>query len=150
VVSVRRAVLLAVVSVLVAATIYELVIAVIGVVGAVSGEAPSGEPIVYLLSLLAIFLGALLALSPSRTSVFPLAPAAAAFVTARFYTADPYYAPTLRRYHDAVVLGAPVYDQSWPPETNAFVPRNHDALAARPLWYFTQYDASLIGEVILG
>jgi menaquinone-dependent protoporphyrinogen IX oxidase len=30
--------------------------------------------------------------------------------------------------YDAVVLGAPVYDQSWPPEANAFVARNRDAL----------------------
>ena len=42
----------------------------------------------------------------------------------------------LDRY-DAVVLGAPVYDQSWPPEANAFVSRNRDALAARPLWLFS-------------
>ena len=39
--------------------------------------------------------------------------------------------------YDAVVLGAPVYDQSWPPEANAFVARNRDALAARPLWLFS-------------
>lgn len=37
----------------------------------------------------------------------------------------------------AVVLGAPVYDQSWPPEANAFVAENRDALAARPLWLFS-------------
>ena len=43
-------------------------------------------------------------------------------------TLDPY---------DAVVLGAPVYDQSWPPEANVFVARNRDALAARPLWLFS-------------
>jgi menaquinone-dependent protoporphyrinogen oxidase len=43
-------------------------------------------------------------------------------------TLDPY---------DAVVLGAPVYDQSWPPEANAFVARNRDALATRPLWLFS-------------
>ena len=39
--------------------------------------------------------------------------------------------------YDAVVLGAPVYDQSWPPEANAFVARNRDALAVRPLWLFS-------------
>jgi hypothetical protein len=39
--------------------------------------------------------------------------------------------------YDAVVLGAPVYDQSWPPEANAFVAENRDALAARPLWLFS-------------
>jgi menaquinone-dependent protoporphyrinogen oxidase len=39
--------------------------------------------------------------------------------------------------YDAVVLGAPVYDQSWPPEATAFVARNRDALAVRPLWLFS-------------
>ena len=39
--------------------------------------------------------------------------------------------------YDAVVLGAPVYDQSWPPEAKAFVAENGDALAARPLWLFS-------------
>lgn len=39
--------------------------------------------------------------------------------------------------YDAVVLGAPVYDQSWPPEANAFVAGNRDALAACPLWLFS-------------
>jgi menaquinone-dependent protoporphyrinogen oxidase len=37
----------------------------------------------------------------------------------------------------AVVLGAPVYDQSWPPEADRFVARHRDALAARPLWLFS-------------
>ena len=92
--------LLFVVAVLVAAAIYELVIAVTGVVGQQPGEAALGETIVHLLALFAIFVAALLALAPSHVSVSPLAPAAAGFVTARFYTADPYYAPTLRRYAD--------------------------------------------------
>ena len=39
--------------------------------------------------------------------------------------------------YDAFVLGAPVYDQSWPPEANAFVASNRDALAVRPLWLFS-------------
>jgi menaquinone-dependent protoporphyrinogen oxidase len=39
--------------------------------------------------------------------------------------------------YDAVVLGAPVYDQSWPPAAKAFVARNRDALAARPVWLFS-------------
>lgn len=39
--------------------------------------------------------------------------------------------------YTAIVLGAPVYDQSWPPEANAFVAENQDALAARPLWLFS-------------
>ena len=43
-------------------------------------------------------------------------------------TLDPY---------DAIVLGAPVYDQSWPPEANAFLAESREALAARPLWLFS-------------
>lgn len=39
--------------------------------------------------------------------------------------------------YDAVVLGAPVYDQNWPPEARRFVTDNRDALAARPLWLFS-------------
>lgn len=39
--------------------------------------------------------------------------------------------------YTAIVLGAPVYDQSWPPEASAFVAENQDALAARPLWLFS-------------
>lgn len=39
--------------------------------------------------------------------------------------------------YEAVVFGAPVYDQSWPPEADRFVDRNRDALASRPLWLFS-------------
>ena len=39
--------------------------------------------------------------------------------------------------YDAVVLGAPVYDQSWPPEANRFVDENRDALAGLPVWLFS-------------
>ena len=39
--------------------------------------------------------------------------------------------------YDAIVFGTPVYDQSWPPEANAFVAQHRDALAARPLWLFS-------------
>lgn len=39
--------------------------------------------------------------------------------------------------YEAVVFGAPVYDQVWPPEANAFVAEHRDALAARPLWLFS-------------
>jgi menaquinone-dependent protoporphyrinogen oxidase len=37
----------------------------------------------------------------------------------------------------AVVLGSPVYDQRWPPETDAFVERHAHALAERELWLFS-------------
>lgn len=43
---------------------------------------------------------------------------------------------TLNAY-DAVVFGAPVYDQSWPPEADRFATTHRDALAARPLWLFS-------------
>ncbi|HSO97593.1 MAG TPA: flavodoxin domain-containing protein [Solirubrobacteraceae bacterium] len=39
--------------------------------------------------------------------------------------------------YDAVVFGAPVYDQSWPPEADRFLDQHRDALAARPLWLFS-------------
>lgn len=39
--------------------------------------------------------------------------------------------------YDAVVFGAPVYDQSWPPEADEFVARHREALAERPLWLFS-------------
>ena len=38
---------------------------------------------------------------------------------------------------DAVVFGAPVYDQSWPAEADRFVNAHRDTLAARPLWLFS-------------
>ena len=39
--------------------------------------------------------------------------------------------------YDAVVFGAPVYDQSWPPEAHLFVADHRELLAARPLWLFS-------------
>ncbi|MBS1888022.1 MAG: flavodoxin domain-containing protein [Actinobacteria bacterium] len=39
--------------------------------------------------------------------------------------------------YDAIVLGAPVYDQRWPPEAGQFVSAHAEALAARPLWLFS-------------
>jgi menaquinone-dependent protoporphyrinogen oxidase len=39
--------------------------------------------------------------------------------------------------YEAVVFGAPVYDQAWPPEATRFVDRHRDVLAARPLWLFS-------------
>src|SRR5687767_12506959 len=39
--------------------------------------------------------------------------------------------------YEAVVFGAPVYDQSWPPEADRFVSEHREALAARPLWLFS-------------
>jgi menaquinone-dependent protoporphyrinogen oxidase len=41
------------------------------------------------------------------------------------------------RDYDAVVFGSPVYDQSWPPEAEAFAHRHLGALADRPTWVFS-------------
>jgi menaquinone-dependent protoporphyrinogen oxidase len=37
----------------------------------------------------------------------------------------------------AVVLGSPVYDQSWPPEADAFVRQHRHTLAERDVWLFS-------------
>jgi menaquinone-dependent protoporphyrinogen oxidase len=39
--------------------------------------------------------------------------------------------------YDAIVLGAPVYDQRWPPEAEEFAAHHRDELAAAPLWLFS-------------
>ena len=39
--------------------------------------------------------------------------------------------------YSAIVLGSPVYNQSWLPGAAEFVQRNRDALAARPVWLFS-------------
>jgi menaquinone-dependent protoporphyrinogen oxidase len=39
--------------------------------------------------------------------------------------------------YDAVVFGSPVFDQRWLPEGDAFVARNRQALAQRPVWLFS-------------
>jgi menaquinone-dependent protoporphyrinogen oxidase len=39
--------------------------------------------------------------------------------------------------YGAVVLGSAVYNQSWLPGASAFLHRNRDALASRPVWLFS-------------
>ena len=91
--------------VLCAATLYELALA-LGAVG-IGGEPGSGAPgewAVRLIALLAMLVGCLLAglaaRSDQRLALAVVAPAAAAFVVARLFTYDPYYAPSARRYAD--------------------------------------------------
>jgi hypothetical protein len=95
-------------TVLFAAAIFELALAV-GLVGSYSGRAPGqdveGENTVVEVAVLTMLAGSVVALAhairPRRPwTVALFAPAAAAFVTARFYTYDPYYLPDLRRYSD--------------------------------------------------
>jgi hypothetical protein len=68
---------------------------------------PDGEGWILLVALVAMLAGTVLVFRPVRSAGL-LAPAAAFFVTARFYTGDPYYAPTFRAYGDGGIF-APVW-----------------------------------------
>lgn len=89
-----------------AAAVYEAAVALGWVpLGTLPGEGPSHEGIVLAAALLAILGGCVLswrlALRGGRNpSVALLGAAAAAFMVARFYSFDPYYLSTLRRYSD--------------------------------------------------
>ena len=75
-------------------------------IGALPGQGPPGYGWVLLAALLAMLLGAIFSFSyvlgPWRVGVLAaaLAPAAGAFVTARYYTFDPYFAPSLRCFSE--------------------------------------------------
>jgi hypothetical protein len=102
----RRTALVCVCIGLWAATAYEVVLAAGGLsIGPQPGDTAPGEPFVLGAALLLMALGAVLApVVAAGRGTFPLvalvAPSAAAFALARFYTYDPYYAPTLRRMSD--------------------------------------------------
>jgi uncharacterized protein YggT (Ycf19 family) len=100
----------ALVAFLVAATAYELAIALGagGGVGRLPGQGPPGSGAVDLAALLAMLAGAVLA--PFRRSGLAVglaAVAAALYAIAFEYTFDPYYAPVRRRFADggAVAVG---------------------------------------------
>ncbi len=81
---------------LVAAAAYELELALRREIS------PNGEGFVLLVALVAMLVGAVLVFrGVALAGLF--APAAAFFVTARFYTGDPYYAPTFQAYADGGV-----------------------------------------------
>jgi hypothetical protein len=95
-------------AVLLGAAAYELALAV-GLIGSYAGLAPGegieGEETVAGVAALTMVVGVVLAGLHARRPHCPwavalFAPAAAAFMIARFYTYDPYYLPTLRRYSD--------------------------------------------------
>jgi len=82
-----------VIGTLVAAAAYELALALRHQIS------PHGEGFVLLIALVAMLVGAVLVFrGVGPAGLF--APAAAFFVTARFYTGDPYYRPTFRAYGD--------------------------------------------------
>ena len=76
------------------AAVFELILALRHMIS------PHGEGWILLFAVVAMFAGMVLVF---RSSVGPtglLAPVAALFVSARFYTGDPYYEPTFRAYGD--------------------------------------------------
>jgi hypothetical protein len=82
-----------VIGTLVAAAAYELQLALRHEIS------PNGEGFVLLIAFVAMLVGAVLVF-PGVAPAGLFAPAAALFVTARFYTGDPYYRPTFRAYGD--------------------------------------------------
>lgn len=103
-----------VVGILAVATCYEAAVA-LGMLrlGPSAGEGPRGETLVLGAAFLAlVFSGPLLLACSLRRTTTRLAPvplvslAAVSFVVARYYSYDPYYAPTLRRMSDGVVAGS--------------------------------------------
>ena len=94
-------------AVLVVGTAYETAVALQWIsLGTQPGEGPPFEGLVLFSALIAMFVGAIVALAlsaegRSSKSVALLAAVAGAFVIARFHSFDPYYLPTLRRYSDA-------------------------------------------------
>ncbi len=90
---------------LVAASIYELAVALRAIpLGNEPGAGPAGDGVVWLIVLLSLLVGIVTSLVCAfgrtvewRASASLLAPAAVAFVLARFYSFNPYFAPNLRR-----------------------------------------------------
>jgi hypothetical protein len=68
---------------------------------------PDGEGFVLLIALVAMLAGAVLVFRVGWPAAL-FAPLAGFFVTARFYTGDPYYRPTFRAYGDGGVV-SPVW-----------------------------------------
>jgi hypothetical protein len=98
-----------VIGTLFAAAAYELALALgAGTLGPEPGDGVTGSDAVRLVALLAMVVACVLAIGfsvlPSRTAAL-LAPAAAAFLVAFYFTYDPYFAPQLRRYSEGNVAG---------------------------------------------
>jgi hypothetical protein len=97
-----------VVGILVAAAAYELALALgAGSVGPEPGDEVAGSTVVQPIALLAMVAAAGLAplpgLRPWPAALY--APVAAAYLVAFYFTYDPYFAPTLRRYSEGDVAG---------------------------------------------
>jgi len=97
-------------AVLLACAAYEAAIALKWIsIGNEPGEGATGSGWVLGVALLAMLVGIVAcaaAVRARRAKYALVAPAAAAFVVARFYTFDPYYAPGLRRASDGGIFPA--------------------------------------------
>jgi hypothetical protein len=111
----RARALVAIVLLLTVAAIYEAAIALqIVSMGKRPGDGAAGEGYVLLIALLAMLVGSFVSLSfvssrslKSKKIASLVAPTAAAFVVARFYTFDDYFLPDLRRMsEDGNVAGS--------------------------------------------
>jgi hypothetical protein len=97
-------------AVLFAAAAYEVTLLLWGSYGGSPGEGVEGERTVAGLASLTMLVGACVAFGhafyprvPWAVALF--APAAAAFMVTRYYTYDPYYLPSLRRYSEHGAVG---------------------------------------------
>ena len=99
----RRALVFPVVLVVLAAcTLHQVAVAASWIaMGPQGGDDPAGTTAAIIAALVAMVAGAVALGATVRSRLAPLVPlAAVAFVVARFYTFDSYYAPALRRMSD--------------------------------------------------
>jgi len=91
-----------VLAVLAVCTLHQVAVAASWIaMGPQGGDDPAGTTAAIIAALVAMVAGALALGATVRSRLAPLVPlAAVAFVVARFYTFDSYYAPTLRRMSD--------------------------------------------------
>lgn len=97
-----------------ASAVYQIAVALeVLSLGSEPGQGPPAAGVVIAIALLALLVGVGVSIGyVSRAHAKPepvwllLAPAGAAFVVARWYSFDPYFAPTLRRYSEGVVAGS--------------------------------------------
>ena len=131
---------LAVLVVLTLAVAYEAAVALGWLaVGPLPGQAPVGNGLVFGAALLALLVGtvvfagyASLPGAPPADALWSLVgPAAAAFVVARLYSFDPYYAPTLRRFSDdGLIAKSWVYALVFLALVAAILARSHPRIGA--------------------
>ena len=105
-----------------------------------------GEEAVAAVAHLTMLVGSVLAFVHARYPRVPwavalFAPAAAAFVVARFFTSDPYRLPSLQRYSEgwgaggvAWILGCLQWRSSWRRLARRREPAPCDGLHPAPLW----------------